>query len=93
MPHRTDITKKELIKIISAYKKKASTSKPHTRSNGKKLTKAQIESKWLKNPVVKKKVEEVKVSKKKNTQTKASKVSKASKGKKQTTITSFFFRR
>lgn len=85
MPRNPDITKKQLIKIISAYKKQAMTCTPHTRSKGKKLTKSQIEAKWLKNPTVKKKVEEVKVSKKrKNTQTKV---------KKQSTITSFFFRR
>ena len=90
MPRRTDITKKELIKIISAYKKKASTSKPHTRSNGKKLTKAQIESKWMKNPVVKKKVDEVKVSKKKK---QTNKPTTRTKPQKQATITSFFVRR
>lgn len=85
MPRNPDITKKQLIKIISAYKKQAMTCTPHTRSKGKKLTKAQIESKWLKNPAVKKKVEEVKVSKKRKTT--------QAKPKRQSMITSFFVRR
>jgi hypothetical protein len=90
MPRNPDITKKQLIKIISAYKKKAMTCTPHTRSNGKKLTKAQIESKWMKNPVVKKKVDEVKVSKKKK---QTNKPTTRTKPQKQATITSFFVRR
>lgn len=82
MPRTTSITKEQLIKLISAYKKQAGTCTPHTRSKGKKLTKAQIESKWLKNPTIKKKVEEVK--KKRTTKAKT---------QKQATITSFFVRK
>lgn len=62
MPKRVAITKAELIKIIQAYKKQSSASIPYTRHKGKKMTKAQIEAKWMKNPTVKKRVEEVKKS-------------------------------